>query len=96
MFEQAKESLCDLAEKWKAWNRLLSLMAALTLCWVFIEESKDRTIDWVDYFAYSVSMVICYTPTLASKTLDAFVSLKGGKPLPPDAPATGDPEPPKP
>jgi hypothetical protein len=71
--------VCQIFDKWKALHRIISLIAAATLTKVFLEEAIDRTVDWTDYFAYSGSMAMCYSPTLASKALDVIARVKGVK-----------------
>ena len=74
------ESIKNFIIKYQAWNKIISLMAALALSWTFIEEAKDRTVDWADYIAYAIAMVVSYTPALAVRIVDAITSIKtGGK-----------------
>ena len=89
-------NVCTFFDKWKALHRIIALTAAGTLTYVFVEEAKDRTIDWTDYIAYAIAMVITYSTTLAAKALDALVAIRTGKACASDDGATAAPAKPGP
>jgi hypothetical protein len=73
------QRICAALDKWQALHRLVSVATAIVLSYVFIEEAKDRTVDWTDYIVYSLAMAMSYSPSLLVKALDALVAVRTGK-----------------
>jgi hypothetical protein len=55
-------------------GRYLTVLAALVLSYGFVEESIARNLDWKDFVAYALAMVMTYS---TAKAVELIRALKG-------------------
>jgi hypothetical protein len=55
-----------------AWNRWLSVVAALALTQAFLKQAYSTDFQGAEFFYYSIAMTICYSPVYAIKLLEVW------------------------
>lgn len=64
-------------------GRVLTWVGAGMLTYAFYGESATRTLDWKDYVAYPVGMMIMYAPAKAIDIIKALgEAIRGGPSVP--------------